>query len=199
MIWREKQGWLIALGLLLIGNVLFFVTYRVQFQKRLDDVEARKARAEGELAQAKSSRLQAEQQLARFRKVQTDLDTLYNTRWATQRERLTALIKEVKRLAAASQLVPPTYAFSETNEKESAQKVGIGTSTVGITFTVQGTYQQIRRLINLLELSDQFVIIDGMSVSSGGDGNNLTMSLRLKTLFRDANARPGPAVVNQEM
>jgi hypothetical protein len=199
MIWREKKGWLIALAVLLLANVLFFVTYRVQFEKRLEDVEVRRNHAEDQLAQARATRIAAEQQFARYRKVQADLDTLYNTRWATQNERLTALIREVKKLAEVTKLSPPAYSFSHTEEKEAAQpKSGIGTATVGITFTVQGSYPQLRRLINLLELSPQFVIIDALTVNLGSDSNNLTMSLRLKTLFREPR-RVVTAPVNQEM
>ena len=75
----------------------------------------------------------------------------------------------------------------------------MGTTMVSVSFTVQGTYEQIRRLINLLELSDQFVIIDGIGLAGGGsDTKNLTMNIRLKTLFREpvaANARRA----NQQM
>jgi hypothetical protein len=68
---------------------------------------------------------------------------------------------------------------------------------VNITFTVQGNYQQIRRLINLLELSDQFIIIDGINLAgSGGSDSTLTMNLRLKTLFREP---PRGGAVSQPM
>jgi hypothetical protein len=86
---------------------------------------------------------------------------------------------------------------------------------------VQGTYQQIRRLINLLELSDQFVIIDAVSltgtneaatatvVTPGGppppaagpapvaSTGPLTLTLRLKTIFR--NVAPPPGQTNQQL
>jgi RNase P/RNase MRP subunit p30 len=53
-----------------------------------------------------------------------------------------------------------------------------------MSFTVAGSYQQIRRLINLLELSRQFVIIDRISLTTAQD-QMLTLNLHLKTLFRD--------------
>ena len=186
MIWREKRVLLIVLGILLLGNTFFFFTYRVQYKKRLQDLDARLAESEDRLQRARSARITAEQQLNAYRKVQQDLQTLYNERWATEPQRLTALINEVKRLAVASQLVPRTYSFSKVEDREATKASRIGTNTVMITFTVQGNYQQIRRLINLLELSDQFVIIDGINLAgSGGPDSTLTMNLRLKTLFRE--------------
>jgi hypothetical protein len=203
MIWREKRMLLIVLGLLLLANTIFFFTYRVQYVSRLQDLDARQSQAEAQLEQARNARITAEQQLAAYKKVQADLQVLYNERWSTPMQRLTALIDEVKRLAAASHLQPPAYSFSSGGSKQAssdpnATKGSIGTNTVGIAFTVQGTYEQVRRLINLLELSDQFVIIDGISLGANGAAADkvLTLNIRLKTLFRDTRM-PAPAANRQ--
>lgn len=198
MIWREKRILLAVLGVLLIANTIFFFTYRVQYEKRLQDLDARLQDAEGRLQREHQTHVAAEQQLAAYRKVQQDLQTLYNQRWATESQRFTALINEIKRLAVASQLVPRTYSFNKQEDTQ-AQKTGrISTDTVIISFTVQGNYQQIRRLVNLLELSNQFVIIDAITLAgSGGSDSTLTLNLRLKTLFREPPR--GGAVVNQQM
>ncbi len=193
MIWREKRILLIVLGLLLLANTIFFFTYRVQYKSRLQDLDARQAQAAARLDQARHARITTEQQLAAYKKVQSDLQVLYNERWSTALQRLTALIDEVRRLAAASHLEPPSYQFTAGETKNASTvsntKGSIGTTTVEIAFTVQGTYEQVRRLINMLELSDQFVIIDGISLAStptaSGD-KTLTLNIRLKTLFREA-------------
>lgn len=200
MIWREKRVLLIILGVLLIANTLFFFTYRVQYVERLRDLDARQEEAEARLQQTTRARQTAEQQLATLKKSQNDLQVLYTEHWATQSERFTALITEVKRLAAATQLAPPTYQFTAGEAKSNGNddRGSIGTTTAGIAFTVQGTYEQIRRLINLLELSDQFVIIDGISLVSNNPAagapaptdKTLTLSIRLKTLFRDPRVNP---------
>ena len=204
MIWREKRVLLIVLGLLLLANTVFFFTYRVQYVSRLQDLDSRQEQAQAQLDQARNASITAEQQLAAYKKVQADLQVLYNERWSTPMQRLTALIDEVKRLAAASHLQPPSYAFTTTESKPligatgPSTKGSIGTTTVGIAFTVQGTYEQVRRLINLLELSDQFVIIDGISLASDGSGSDktLTLNIRLKTLFRDVRTN-APAANRQ--
>ena len=197
MIWREKRVLLIVLAVLLAANTIFFFTYRVQYQKRLQALEDRMSEVDAQLQRARNARRSAEQQIAGYRKVQSDLQALYNDRWSTKQQRLTALIVEVKRLTATSQLVPPSIAFTGTTE-ERAKGGAEGTSTVGITFTVQGTYQQIRRLINLLELSDQFVIIEGIGLAAGSGANQtLTLNLRLKTIFREPAT--APATINRSM
>ncbi len=199
MIWREKRVLLTILGVLLFANTIFFFTYRVRYETRLHALDVRLQDAEDHLQRARHARIAAEQQLASYDKVRTDLQTLYNQRWATESQRFTALVNEIKRLAAESHLTQPrSYSFSRTEEREMLKAGGIPTSTVVITFTVQGNYQQIRRLINLLELSNQFVIIDAINLATGGGSDaNLTLNLRLKTLFREPPR--STMMVNKEM
>jgi hypothetical protein len=196
--WREHTVALSILGVAMAACVVFFFTYRVQYEQRLNDLENARSSSEAKLQTARQEHAVAEQQLASFGRIQKDLDTIYNQRWSTPDERLTKLIGEVKRLAIASQLVPQSYAYTISEDKRDAKSTAVGTATVGISFTVQGRYDQVRRLINLLELSPQFVIIDSISLngtSNGTDPNqNLSFSLQLKTLFRVTNdTDPSPS------
>lgn len=198
MIWREKRTLLLVLGALLLGNIVFFFTYRVQYQSRLDAMDERLAQAEAQLARSKESRADAEAAIAGYRKVERDVQTIFDEHWSTQPRRLTLLIAEVKRLAQASNAVPKTYSFmreapTATAGPGSRSEKSIGAREVGINFSVQATYDQVRRMINLLELSQQFVIIDEISLASGGEGL-LTLNLQLKTLFRD---EPAPGTGNR--
>lgn len=195
MIWREKRTLLIILGLLLLGNVVFFLTYRVQYQTRLDEMDQRLAQAEGQLARSKETRLDAEASIASYRKVERDVETVLDQHWSTQPRRLTLLIAEVKRLAEASNAVPKSYMFTTSENVRAAGRTAragkkdIGAREVSINFSVEASYDQVRRMINLLELSQQFVIIEKISLNSG-EGNLLTLTLQLKTLFRDEESGP---------
>lgn len=199
MMWRQHKIPLMVMAVLLLGNIFFFFTYRVQYQSRLTDLDTRMEDAQRRLQEAQRSRAAAEQQLASYDKVRADLQTLYNERWSTQSKRFALLFEEVKRLATASQFDPRSFNFARTESTQSANKdTGIGSTVVSVAFTVQGTYQQVRRLINLLELSDQFVIIDGIGLLGGSDDKSLTMNIRLKTLFRDPVA-PNARRPNQQL
>ncbi|HYI12971.1 MAG TPA: hypothetical protein VEK57_28245 [Thermoanaerobaculia bacterium] len=191
MIWREKRTLLAILGLLLAANAGFFLTYRVQYQSRLDALDARLAQAEGTLEATRQSRLKAEQTLQSYKKVENDVLLVFDEHWSTRARRLTALIAEVKRLAVASSLVPTSYGFSRGDTQEISTVTSgkrrnetLGASEMRISFSVRGTYAQTRRLINLLELSRQFVIIEAISLSAA-DAETLSLTLQLKTLFRD--------------
>lgn len=197
MIWREKRTLLIVLGVLLLANAIFFFTYRVQYENRLRALDTRLDQVTADLEQARGTRVAAERQVAEYRKIQQDVDDIIQNRWSTQSERLTALIGEVKKMTEASRLTPPTFSFMRTEaRKPSATDKTPGAVQVGVAFTVRGSYQQIRQLINRIELSDQFVIISQMGLSSDS-GEQLSMTIQLKTLFRDTSAVRQPA--NQDL
>jgi hypothetical protein len=187
MIWREKRVLLIILAVLLLANTLFFFTYRVQYQSRLDALDERLAQVRGEYDQVRSSRIRGEQTFGSYRKVENDVLTVFNEHWATQPERFTKMFAEVTRLAVASSLVPSSYVFGKASEKKvssGSRRETLGATEVTINFGVHGTYEQARRLINLLELSRQFVIIESITLTTA-DSQTLTLDLRLKSIFRD--------------
>ena len=187
MIWREKRILLIVLALILIANTVFFFTYRVQYQSRLDALDERLVQVQTEYDSVRNSRIRAEQTLQSYRKVENDVLLVFNEHWATQPERFTKMFGEVTRLAIASSLVPRTYSFGQGSQKRvssGSRRETLGATEVSISFGVQGTYEQARRLINLLELSRQFVIIESINLTTA-DEQTLSLDLKLKTIFRD--------------
>jgi hypothetical protein len=187
MIWREKRLLLIILGVLLAANMIFFFTYRVQYENRLRSLDDQRDTVKGELEAATHARVAAEQQLAAYHKVEKDIRQIYDDEWATQNERLTPFIGEVMRLATESQLAPRAYAFGGNQKQGVAKTQSANAVEVSIGFPVEGTYQQIRILLNRLETSDQFIIIDQISLGSE-NGDKLNMTIRVKTIFRGTAA-----------
>jgi hypothetical protein len=196
MIWKEKRILLIVLAVLLAANTIFFFTYRVQYETRLRALDEQRDRVHGELENARHARVTAEQQLAGYHKVEKDIRQVYDDEWSTQDQRLTPFIGEVMRLATISELVPRSYSFSGTQSKGVAKTASANAVEVSIAFPVEGTYPQIRRLINLLEVSDQFIIIDQITLGSE-TGDKLNMTIRVKTLFRGVSG--GAKAASQEL
>ena len=100
------------------------------------------------------------------------------------------------RLATSSQLVPRSYSFGGSQTKGVPKTAAANAVEVSIGFPVEGTYQQIRTLINRLETSEQFIIIDQITLGSE-NGDKLNMTIRVKTLFRGTTS--GPRTSNQEL
>jgi hypothetical protein len=185
MIWREKRWLLISLGVFFVLNLLFFVTYRVRFQQRVDDLDVRREAAVSQLAAARAERASAEQDVQSLTQIVRTIDTVYDEWWGTPQERLVPLLNEMRELARRSELQPPSTSYSQVAGRQERSEA----ASLAIAFSVRGTYEQVRRLINLIEYSDEFVIIEEIGLS-GSDGSQLVLNIRLKTLFRSDD---GPA------
>lgn len=185
MIWREKKWLLVSLGAFLLANLLYFVTYRIRYEERVADLDRRLEEAQDQLQKARNERAAAEQELLAYQDAVKDIEVVYADWWSTAERRLAPLIVEIWQLAARSDLRLRAINYDHTQ-----QKGELGASFFGISFAVQGSYAQIRRLINLIEISRQFVVIDEISLSGDPAGSNPTqMNLRLKTLFRATPSR----------
>jgi Tfp pilus assembly protein PilO len=120
---------------------------------------------------------QVETVLAAARSSRHALDELYQHRFSTQAERLTQLITEVKRLAQRAGLEPASISYPE-------ETLGAyGLVRMSLVFGVEGTYAQLRTLVNLLELSDLFLVLERVALQGGSESPTLRISLRISTFF----------------
>ncbi len=190
MIWQERKWLLIGLGVLLLINIVFFVTYRVRYENRIESLNDDLAVARENLKEATERSQETRKLLGSVDRTREDLDHVYNDWWSTRPERLAPMIVELQTLATKSGLKPPTRSYN-WSEQESGQTAGAETLTVA--FRVEGTYEQIRNLINLIEMSPHFIIIQQIDlVDTSDDGQKLGLSLSLKTLFRNDGQREQP-------
>lgn len=177
--WHERRVWILIVGLLLAVNTIFFFTYRVRYEQRVDDAHARLDQAKEQLGVAKARRTEFQSQLDAHKQLVETIATVYDEWWSTPDKRLTAVITEVRSLVEKSGLALQTLNFSRSQTTD-----GSNTTNVEITFSVQGSYMQLRQLVNMLELSDEFVIIDAISFASEQPDGSIVLNLRLRTLFK---------------
>ncbi|MCB1037470.1 MAG: hypothetical protein KDD47_26805 [Acidobacteria bacterium] len=179
-VWRKRLWlWLPALIFFLL-NLGAFAYYRLgdfgnqvsQMEGRLERLRERSTKLQGEESELASLVERAATNRSR-------IETLYDQRLSTQSERLTAVIAEVRDLARQSGLEPSTVSYPEQYLED------FGLERKGFVFAVSGTYADLRKLINALQLTETFVSLDevGLTQDSGGNSSRLRISLRLSTLF----------------
>ncbi len=181
MIWREKRSLLIVLGVLLAINVAFFLTYRVRYQQRIQALDVTLDQANAALEAARSRKAAAEQTLTGYKSTTADIQRIYNEVWSTPQRRLTSMILEIRDLENRSRMVPRSTSFTQQVEKKE-----FGTRAMTMNFMVRGTYAQVRQFINLLELSQNFVVIDQIMLADPTDETQLlNLNIQIKTLFHE--------------
>lgn len=182
-IWRRRLLLWVPPLVFFALNLGFFSTYRLVYAGRMEakreDVEASQQRLESlERQSAELNRFVATARGSRER-----MQQLYRDRLSTQRHRFTAITSEVRELAKRAGLEPSSMSYP-TEEVED-----YGLVKRYFTFSVEGTYVQLRSFVNLLELTPSFITLEQVRLS-GDEGARLRIELSLSTLFVEEDRMP---------
>ncbi len=175
---EERKRWGVPVALVVLG-LLLLVVYQVRFSGRVDVLDSQRAREEERLADLLAEREQVAARLERASGNREGIQYLYDEVFETERQRLTAVIREVKDLASRAGLEPPgiTYPEEAIEDHELLRK--------SFVFSVKGQYEELRRFINFIELSEHFLILEEIRVSDTTEGS-LSVALRISTLFENS-------------
>jgi len=186
-IWRDHLGaWVPALVFFLL-NLGAWVYYQAgDFGDQVNRLEQRLKTRQERVATLS----QEEQKLALLEEQalhnQARIDELYGVRLSTQRFRLTEIIREVRQLARTAGLEPTSTSYPETTFED------FDLERKGFVFSVSGSYSNLRRFINSLELTDSFITMDSIALSPEGkdSAGRLRINFRISTLFASEDGLP---------
>lgn len=100
-------------------------------------------------------------------------------------DRMTAVLREVGLASRGAGLLPGGFSYREVVDDRT------GGVRFGISFSVEGTYEQIRSLLASLQASPQFLIIDGIGFKGEEDARSQVLSIRLQVSTYLAEAELG--------
>jgi|GEM_PF-362221 len=177
---NQRWTWILPLALVVI-NTAIFAFYQLVYAGEVEALRRRFERENETLEQRLAQRTRLASYLERVQTSRGGINTLYLDDFKTAPERLTATLAEIERLAQRAGIDPPAFSYP------SAAVEGVELRELGINFAVEGTYEQLRRFINLLEVSDQFLILRAVSLNRSGDAQatspRVSITLQAATLF----------------
>ncbi len=184
-LWRERwRLWAPALAFFLV-NLGVLSVYRLRYAGDVAILDQRLARTNAQLATLSGERGELEGARGRALATRAAITELYRDRFSTEKERLTKMIAEVKALAARAGLVPSAISYPAEGLAD------YGLVKKSVVFGVEGTYAELRQLINLLELSSSFLTLEAVSLGSAGPQGALRINLHISTYFaRDGLTAP---------
>lgn len=179
--WRARPLlWGVPLAIVAIALGLF-VFYRVAYAGEVEALQGRYATETATLQTLIAQRREFESHLQRVSSSSEGVSELYLDHFSTEAERFTATIAEIRRLARAASLDPTSFSYPTVDLGE------LELRRVAASFNVEGTYDQLRRFINLLELSDHFLILEQVTANQGANSNEanprLAINLTVSTIF----------------
>lgn len=179
-VWTRRTAlWLPAL-LFFLASLVALVVYAAVFADEAAVSREQVQEAEERLAELSEARNSMETYVGRVEQTREDLRSLYQEILSTEGERLTTVIREVRQLAREANLEPQQASYPEETLEE------FGLEKRSFVFTVEGTYFDLRKLINSLELTDSFLTLEGVQLSGSsraGNDSRLRINLQLSTLF----------------
>lgn len=181
--WSRNPGVWLPAAVFVLANVLALAIFTGSFADNAEAGLGRLERRAEQLAQLKAKRSNAEEAVFNVRTSSEGLKEFYGDRLAPESEALTRIIAEVKDLANRAGLPPSSISYSKE------QLEGQSLIRRSLEFSVSGTYEQLRQLVNLLELSDSFLILEQVNLQGSNEGDPvLGISLSLSTLFTVGDA-----------
>lgn len=182
-LWRRRLGlWVPALAFFL-ANLALFSAYRMVYAGRVESLRGSLEQREERLSGLQERSAELTRRVARARSSHLRMEELYRERLSTERSRFTAVTAEIRELARRAGLEPAAMSYP-TEEIED-----YGLVKRYFTFNVEGTYVDLRRFVNFLELTSSFVTLEEVSLS-GGEGADLSIRLSLSTLFAEEGRVP---------
>jgi hypothetical protein len=178
--WRQNLGLWVPPAAFLVLMIAFLTVFAFKFADEVEVARSRLERRTEELEAVRAQRLRAESIVSQVRESEDGLADFYGRRLSSESQALTRVIAEIKDLCSRAGIAPRSLSY------ESEQVEGQDLSRRTIIFSVDGTYAQLRQLVNFIELSDTFLILDQISLRGNDiEGSPLRISLKLSTLFTE--------------
>lgn len=183
--------WVPAL-LFFLANATAYVVYRFGFADRVESLDASLEAKQNELAPLAAERAHLERLIQRSQRNDVEMRRLYDERFSTRSQSLSRINAEVRQLARTAGLNPRSINYSE----DKIEPYGLVKRT--FSFSVEGTYLELRKFLNLLEISESFLTLEEVNLAGeeSEQGTELRIRLQLSTLFASDGASAeavGPA------
>jgi type IV pilus assembly protein PilO len=178
-IWRLRLWvWVPAL-VFFLANATAYVVYRFGFADRVESLNASLEQRQKELAPLAAERTRLERLIQRSQRNDVEIRRLYEERFSTRSQSLTRITREFYQLARTAGLDPGTVSYPQREIEE------YGLVKRSIVFSVDGTYLELRKFINLLEVSESFLTLEEVTLAGeeAEQGPELHIRLVLSTLF----------------
>ena len=175
------------LGILASLNLVLYLALNLPRMHR-EAVEAKRVGAVTQDLSSLSRRVGLMKDLdSRYGTESRKIDTFFNDVLGTKEARMIQIQREVRSIAGSFGLDPETINY----QKELLDKVALVKFQINVPLV--GDYRNLRQFINKIENSENFLIIDSVSLGGAKDGGALLdLNIQLSTYFKSPEVAPPP-------
>jgi len=182
----------VLIGVLLAANLVAAVIAFKPFGGSADDLRRDQAHLSSQLRQLQADLEKSKQHVAKIEIARTEGDEFLDKYIMEKREAPAIMVEELSKAAADAgvRVLPDTFAYQEIEGSDTLQMMSIGAP-------FEGDYAGLSKLVNTLEKSPRFWIIDEMSLNAPQQQQNqkvvvsaqqnLNVNLKVLAFVRDAS------------
>ena len=158
-IWARRAGLLAAAGLLLAGNLGFFIWYRGTVRDRREALEARRAALEHEVRTKEEEAKKLSDDRKRLTEVRSALDRFYSHSVGLRRETLAGFVDELHAILKRVGVSPSeiSYATSVVKDPPISQMI--------VSFGFKGEYGKFKQLLEALQTNRKWIAVRDIGLS----------------------------------
>jgi hypothetical protein len=180
----------IVIGLLLIANLAAAVIALKPFGGSADDLRRQTEQLRAQLARAQANLANTQRLVDKVRIARAQGDEFMTKYVMDRRKAFSTIVEELGKLAHDAGIKANAQNFSEPELVEGSETISMLSLSAGF----EGTYANLAKLVNLLDRSPRFLIIENMVASApqGQAGQAaaqaekpLNVTLRIDTFVRD--------------
>jgi len=174
----------VTLGVLLLANVLvhaFVIRKTVRVSGDREAILAAERERVSRIAREIRSLQDTVSKLACSR---SDAAHVFDELLSSKEERLTSILRQVRRMARERRIEPSRLGLSVTEQPDT------GLVEFGISFPLEGNYQTLRDFIEEVEESESFLVIEEVQITGDrASPEELRLQITLTTWFTAPDAR----------
>ena len=181
---RDRKVLFSVLLAVLAANAVVLLSYRTFYGVRLRALVSEQSALE---TRRDTARLRAERAVTSERRLfetQETLKTFFSETLGKREERIAPLIEELYRTTREAGLRPDAISYGSVDEP--------GTDALTMSFSVEGPYRDVRRLLAELERSKRFLVVERVSLAGGNeaDPDVVRVAFTVTNFFRPGSLRP---------
>jgi hypothetical protein len=165
-IWSQRLHIWLPAAIFFSANLVALGVYRFGYANGVGSLKERLQQVQAEQRSREADHHRREALLQQAMVNRKRIDALYNESFSTRKRRLTGITAEVEALAERAGLEPRTFNYPEQEIE------GYGLTKRSFVFSVSGSYLDLRKFINLLEVSDSFLTLEAVTASRGDDSRS---------------------------
>jgi Tfp pilus assembly protein PilO len=161
--WRKRAGLLALAGLLVAGNLGFYLWYRATAQERREAAESRRLALtrEVEVREAEAAKLAAQRN--RLSQVSSAIEEFYGRRIGSRRDTLAAVVSDLHSTLQKTGIAPAQISYT------TAPVPNLPLSEMRIAFSFRNDYLRFKQFVGAVESGTRWMVVKEIGLQRDND------------------------------